>query len=381
MATYQVISSLADIATADWDRLANPPGGEYNPSVSHAFLHALERSGSATRKTGWLAQHLLMEEDGKFTGLVPCYLKSHSYGEYVFDHAWADAYRRAGGSYYPKLQASVPFTPVPGPRLCAPDTASRLLLARGLEALCKERGASSVHVTFHSEDLADLPGWTQRTDIQFHWHNQDYRNFDDFLDSLASRKRKNVRKERQQVREAGISFDLVTGSDLREHHWDAFFEFYQDTGSRKWGTPYLTRNFFSLLGEMMPKGVLLVMAKRQGRYIAGALNLVGSTALFGRNWGAVEHHPCLHFETCYYQAIAYAIDNRLSRVEAGAQGEHKLARGYMPVTTHSQHYFSDKRLGRAVADYLEQERAAIADDQAALVQHSPFKANMDHGDF
>jgi predicted N-acyltransferase len=376
MAAVAVIPSLAD-----WDRLANPAGEEFNPFVTHAFLKALEDSGSAVRNSGWLAQHLLLMEDGRATGAVPCYLKPHSYGEYVFDHGWADAYRRAGGSYYPKLQVSVPFTPVTGPRLLAPDAGRRQLLFKALETLCAERGTSSVHITFLPERDARQAGWLRRTDLQFHWHNSGFPSFEAFLASLTSRKRKNIRKERDMVRDAGISFEWLSGSDLREHHWDTFFAFYQETGSRKWGSPYLTRRFFSLIGESLARHVLLVMARRQGRYIAGALNLLGSHAVFGRNWGAIEHHPCLHFETCYYQAIEYAITHRLPRVEAGAQGPHKLARGYLPQTTHSLHYFADRRLGEAVARYLAEERAAVADDKEALAEHSPFKANAGEADF
>jgi hypothetical protein len=381
MVQFRTLNSLGDIAASDWDRLANPPGQEFNPFVAHAFLYALEASGSATRRTGWLGQHLLMEEDGQLTGVVPCYLKSHSRGEYVFDHAWADAYRRAGGAYYPKLQISVPFTPVTGPRLMTPDRRRKEMLLRALNAVCERVSASSVHITFLPEADSLMPGWTRRTDIQFHWHNEGYGTFDGFLRSLSSRKRKNIRKEREAVAEAGISLDPITGADIREHHWDAFFDFYQETGSRKWGSPYLTREFFSLIGERMAPHILLVMAKRGRRHIAGALNFIGSHALFGRNWGAIEHHDCLHFETCYYQAIEFAIAHKLDRVEAGAQGPHKLARGYLPQTTYSLHSFADPRLGRAVAEYLEQERAAVAYDSAALAEHSPFKANAVESDF
>ena len=381
MVQFRSVTSLRDVAAADWDRLANPPDHEFNPLVSHAFFHALEASGSATRSTGWFGQHVLMEENGRLTGLAPCYLKSHSYGEYVFDHAWADAYRRAGGSYYPKLQISVPFTPVTGPRLMAPDRERKGLLLKALVTLCDQRQASSVHITFLAEADAAFEGWIRRTDIQFHWANGGYANFDDFLNSLSSRKRKNIRKEREQVVSTGITFEWITGSDLRERHWDAFFEFYQDTGARKWGSPYLTREFFSLVGEAMPRDTLLILAKRHGRYIAGALNFIGSRALYGRNWGAIEHHPCLHFETCYYQAMEFAIAHKLERVEAGAQGPHKLARGYMPRMTYSLHHFADRRLGRAVADYLDHERAAVAHDSEALAEHSPFKANAEEGDF
>jgi hypothetical protein len=375
MAEFRTVTSIQDIAAEDWNRLANPPGAAFNPFVKHAFFLALEKSGAADRKTGWLGQHLLMEENGQITGIVPCYVKSHSYGEYVFDHAWADAYRRAGGAYYPKLQISVPFTPVTGPRLFAASAEAKALLLRALESLCLQTNTSSAHITFIPEEDTKLGSWIHRNDIQFHWQNAGYACFDDFLQSLSSRKRKNIRKEREDVHKAGIVHEWVTGSDLKEHHWDAFFEFYQDTGSRKWGSPYLTRRFFSMIGEWMPDDVLLILAKRNGRYIAGALNLIGSQALYGRNWGAIEYHPCLHFETCYYQAIDFAITRKLARVEAGAQGEHKLARGYVPTLTHSLHYFADRRLHSAVADYLARERSAVRHDSKILAQHTPFKSD------
>jgi len=372
----RVIRSLSDIDPASWDSCANPQGEAFNPFVSHRFLRALEESGSATRDTGWMAQHLILEDDGKAIGVAPCYRKSHSYGEYVFDHGWAEAFARAGGRYYPKLQVSVPFTPATGPRLLARDVSSRALLAQGLCALCGEQGASSVHMTFLPESDCNALGgrdWLKRTDIQFHWHNKDYPNFDRFLADLSSRKRKNIRRERETVLSAGITCECLSGGGIKELHWDAFFRFYMDTGSRKWGSPYLTRKFFSLIGESMAGEVMLVICKRAGRMIAGALNFIGSDALYGRNWGAIEHHPCLHFEACYYQAIEFAIANKLKRVEAGAQGPHKLARGYLPQTTYSLHHFSHPGLAQAVARYLEQERAAIAAEQRELGAYSPFR--------
>ena len=309
-------------------------------------------------------------------GVVPAYLKSHSMGEYVFDHAWADAFERAGGHYYPKLQVSVPFTPVTGPRLLAPSKDLRALLLNGLRQLADESRASSVHVTFLPEEdwrELGLSPWLMRTDTQFHWFNQGYDTFDAFLDNLSSRKRKNIRKERQTMGELGIEFEQLTGSAITEAHWDAFFAFYMDTGSRKWGSPYLTRRFFSLIGASMAERVLLVMARRGQKMIAGALNFIGSDALYGRNWGAIEHHPNLHFEACYYQAIDFAISHKLARVEAGAQGPHKLARGYLPKSTHSLHYLAHPGLARAVADYLDHERRAVAEDQSALAEHAPFR--------
>src|SRR3954469_11512099 len=339
----RVLPAIADLPAAAWDACANPASKmethAYNPFISHAFLHALEASGSAIARTGWQPQHLIAEtDDGVVLGAVPAYLKSHSRGEYVFDAGWAEAYERAGGSYYPKVQVSVPFTPATGPRLLVPRSPNaesiRQGLASGLIELAKLRDASSVHVTFAPEDewrlLGEL-GFLQRNDQQFHWENNNYGTFDDFLGALAARKRKAIRRERREALEHGIDVLWLTGSDLTESVWDHFFAFYMDTGSRKWGRPYLTRSFYSLIGETMRDKVLLVMAKRAGRLIAGAINFIGSHTLYGRHWGAIEHHPFLHFEICYYQAIEFAIQNKLGRVEAGAQGEHKLARGYMPV--------------------------------------------------
>ena len=383
----RIAGSMRDIDAERWEACANPPGEPYNPFVSHAFLSALERSGSAMARTGWLPQHLLLEAGGSLLAAAPCYLKSHSRGEFVFDWGWADAYERAGGLYYPKLQIAVPFTPVTGPRLLSPpgalQSAHRRQLAAAAAELCRTLGASSVHLTFPSEpEAAELGsiGWLRRTDTQFHWHNQGYSSFADFLAALSSRKRKNIRKERAAVDSAGIDFTWLTGSGIKERHWDAFFDFYQDTGSRKWGSPYLTRAFFSMIGETMGEQILLVFARRRGREIAAALNLIGSDALYGRYWGASEHHEFLHFEACYYQAIEFAIAHRLERVEAGAQGPHKLARGYLPSLTHSAHHIVDPRLARAVADYLERERRAIAEDSCWLAEHSPFRRDAAEAD-
>lgn len=377
----KAIPSALSIAREDWDRLANPSGGEFNPLVSHDFFRCLEEAGCAVAKTGWTPRHLVMEDDaGKVSGIVPCYLKHHSYGEYVFDHGWADAYERAGGRYYPKLQSAVPFTPVTGPRLLAATEAGRRDLASGLIALCTEEKASSVHITFLPEqDWQALGGrlWLQRTDIQFHWMNAGYATFDDFLASLSSQKRKNIRKERASLAKAGIRMLALTGKEITEAHWDAFYDFYIDTGSRKWGTPYLNRSFFSLIGEAMSEHILLVVAERAGRFIAGALNFIGSHALYGRNWGAIEYHDNLHFETCYYQAIDFAIDRKLPRVEAGAQGGHKLARGYLPQKTYSLHYLAHPGLQRAVANYLESERLGVEEQQQALAARSPFRQEQD----
>lgn len=378
--TIRTVERIADIPAASWDAAANIDAATFNPFVTHAFLRACEDSGSASARAGWQPSHLVLEDDGQMIGVLPVYLKSHSYGEYVFDHAWANAFQQAGGRYYPKLQAAVPFTPVPGPRLLVREgperTRAQRLLLDGLVAVAKAKRVSSAHVTFLNEDewkLAGANGFLQRTDQQFHWHNKGYANFEDFLRELSSNRRKNLRRERQRAVEPGISFELLTGNDIAERHWDEFFGFYMDTGSRKWGSPYLTRKFFSLIGETMADHILLVMAKRNGRYIAGALNFIGGDALYGRNWGTLENHPFLHFEACYYQAIDFAIAHKLARVEAGAQGMHKLARGYLPVPTYSAHWIAEPSFRKAVDRYLSDERRAVAHDIEELTEHGPFR--------
>src|SRR6266403_1018238 len=418
----RVIPAIGDIAAEGWDACANPspvPAGApappqvpvtgsassdpksthehgrqvaraaqsfssargYNPFSSLAFLHALEVSGSVAARTGWQPQHLLAQtREGTVVGAVPCYLKSHSRGEYVFDHGWAEAYARAGGDYYPKLQVSVPFTPASGARLLVKSGtdcgALHGALAAGLVELCRLREASSVHVTFALPtewDLLGDHGFLKRTDQQFHWHNAGYSSFDDFLSALAARKRKTIRRERRDALAPGIEVQWLVGSDLTEAAWDAFFGFYMETGSRKWGRPYLTRSFFSLIGEGMAENVALIMARRNGRWIAGAINFIGSDTLFGRNWGAIEQHPFLHFEVCYYQAIDFAIHRGLKTVEAGAQGEHKIARGYLPQTTYSAHYIAAPDLRRAISDYLKHERAYVAEAGRELTEAGPFR--------
>ncbi len=380
----RIVPRIGDVKAADWDACARGDTVStcaINPFISHTFLSALEESGSATRRTGWLPQHLLFEDgDGKLTACMPCYLKAHSQGEYVFDHGWADAYERAGGRYYPKLQVSVPFTPVTGRRLLVREGLDRekgeaILLQAGA-TLARELGVSSLHIAFLTREEwehAGRLGFLQRTDQQFHWRNEGYRSFEDFLGTLNSRRRKTIRKERREALSDGIEIEWVTGRDLTEAHWDAFFAFYQETGSRKWGSPYLNRRCFSLFGETMADRVLLVMAKRAGRTIAGALNFIGGDTLYGRYWGGIEHHPLLHLEVCYYQAIDFAIAHKLTCVEAGAQGEHKLARGYLPVETYSAHYIADPGLRQAVADYLRRERRAVAKEIALLAEESPYK--------
>jgi predicted N-acyltransferase len=373
----RIAGSIADVPAADWNACARAS----NPFVSHAFLAALEQSGSATTETGWLPRHLLLEDgSGMLIGCMLCYLKSHSQGEYVFDHGWAEAYMRAGGRYYPKLQVSIPFTPVTGKRLLvrpgANEAEHAVMLLQAATQLADRLGVSSLHITFPTHEewrLADELGFLQRTDQQFHWRNQGYASFEDFLAVLTSRKRKAIRKERREALAGGIDIEWVTGSDLTEVHLDAFFAFYMDTGSRKWGSPYLTRSCFSLLRESMADKMLLVFAKRSGRYIAGALNFIGVDTLYGRYWGGIEDRPFLHFETCYYQAIEFAITHKLACVEAGAQGAHKLARGYLPVETYSAHYIADPGLRRAVADYLKRERLAVAREIALLGEKSPYR--------
>jgi uncharacterized protein len=403
-----VAETIAVVEPGEWDACANPravsgnantqtgngqvpsraaPGVQeqvYNPFISHAFLAALEQSSSVGARTGWQPRHVLARTvAGALVAAAPCYIKSHSRGEYVFDHGWAEAYARAGGNYYPKLQVSVPFTPATGRRLLVREGAHSDSIARalgaGLVEICKICGASGVHVTFAPEAefrlLGEL-GYLQRTDQQFHWDNRGFANFDEFLGALTARKRKTIRRERHDALANGISVHWLTGNDLTEEIWDVFFQFYMETGSRKWGRPYLTRTFYSLVGESLRERIVLIMAKRAGRWIAGAINFRGSHSLFGRHWGAIEHHPFLHFELCYYQAIDYAIAHKMPRVEAGAQGEHKIARGYLPSATYSAHYIADPALRRAIADYLKRERAYVAAAGAELATLAPFRKNF-----
>lgn len=375
--TVRLADGVAAIGKTAWNALANPAGrSDPHPFTRFEFFEALESSGCASARTGWQPAHLVLEEAGAITGILPAYLKSHSQGEYVFDHAWADALERAGGDYYPKLQCSVPFTPVTGPRILTARPDHRALLLKAGKAATDQIGASSLHITFlHKEEwlAAADEGYLLRTDRQFHWRNHGYKDFGQFLGELSSSKRKNLRKERAAVAREGIHFDWLTGSDITEAHWDRFFEFYTDTGSRKWGHPYLTRDFFSRIGASMADQIVLIMARRGREYIAGALNLMGEGTLFGRNWGTLDYVPFLHFETCYYQAIDFAIAHGLAKVEAGAQGEHKLLRGYMPEETYSAHYIAHKGLRRAVDQFLTQERDAVREHIGELAQHGPFR--------
>lgn len=383
--TLETVEHLDDVGEEAWAGLEgcsraskNTP---YNPFVSYAFLSSLEDSGSATADTGWIGSHLIVRDSaGALEAATPAYIKMHSYGEYVFDHAWADAFERAGGRYYPKLQSSIPFTPASAPKLLTVPGEDRsalcTVLANGAKAVVEKLSLSSAHLTFVGQEesaVLEEAGYLTRHDQQFHWYNESYESFADFEAKLASRKRKQIRKERREALGNGIDIEWVTGSDLEEHHWDAFYRFYQDTGARKWGQPYLTRAFFSLIGERMADDIVLVLAKRAGSYIAGALNFKGSDALYGRNWGCTEHHPFLHFEVCYYQAIDYAIAQGLSRVEAGAQGAHKLARGYMPAITTSMHHIPHAGFRDAVEDYLRHERTQVVFDAEYLEQRAPFR--------
>ena len=386
--TVRACGAIADIPATDWDRCANPPGqsfeasgGErFNPFITHAFLLALEQSGSVGGRSGWTPQHLVVEDDAKrILACAPTYLKAHSQGEYVFDHGWAEAYARVGGSYYPKIQVAVPFTPVPGRRfLIASDAPPEAFdaLVKGLRAVRKAIGASSIHVTFaNANECEDLgrAHFLARTGEQYHFFNDGYADFDAFLAALSSRKRKAIKRERRDALGDDVTVEHVTGAALGKAHWDAFFAFYMDTGSRKWGRPYLTRAFFERVGASMADRIVLILAKREGKYIAGALNFLGDDAIYGRYWGALEERPFLHFELCYYQAIDYALAHGLKRVEAGAQGEHKLVRGYRAVATHSAHELADPRLSAAVADYLERERAAVAAGIAEAAAALPFR--------
>lgn len=368
----RIAAGVAELSRDQWDACA----GSANPFVSWDFLTALERSGSVGEGTGWQPLPLVIDgPDGRIAAAVPAYGKSHSQGEYVFDHGWADAWERAGGRYYPKIQIAAPFSPVPGPRLLLRDDAFAPALIAGVETLVERNSLSSAHATFVEADqvpLFEAAGWLIREDSQFHWTNRGYGDFGDFLADLSSEKRKNIRKERARA-VAGLEIAHLTGNALTEDHWDIFWDFYQDTGARKWGTPYLTRSFFSLLSETMADKVLLVLALREGRAIAGALNLIGGDALYGRYWGCSEDVPNLHFELCYYQAIDIAISRGLKRVEAGAQGGHKLARGYAPEPTWSAHHIPNAGFRRAVADFLAAERAGVQQDRQWLAERTPFR--------
>lgn len=374
--------AIADIGQADWDLCACPEGADgrpLDPFTTFRFLQALETSRSVGPGTGWQPRYLKATMGGDLIAVAPLYVKSHSQGEYIFDHNWAHAYENAGGDYYPKFQIAVPFTPATGRRFLTRPGMEQIgmtAITQGAMQLAVNNGVSSLHATFCTGAEADMAadlGLMPRTSQQFHWHNASYGSFDDFLADLSSRKRKNIRKERETAQGFGGTIVSLTGTDIQPHHWDAFWRFYQDTGNRKWGTPYLTRAFFDAAQAHLRDDMLLVLALRDGQPVAGALNFIGRNSLFGRYWGCTEHHPALHFELCYYQAIDFAIAQRLDRVEAGAQGEHKLARGYLPITTHSVHWFADAGFGQAVARYLDSERRAVDHDIEVLTSYGPFR--------
>lgn len=382
--TITTHESLATIAQEDWDACACPEaldgGPPEDPFTTYRFLKALEDSGSVGAGTGWQPLYLTAELDGQVIACAPLYGKNQSQGEYIFDHNWAQAFERAGGQYYPKLQMAVPFTPVTGRRLLTRpgfEQDGRAALLQGALQLAERNQLSSLHITFcttEERDAGEQMGLMPRSTQQFHWLNAGYNNFDAFLAALSSRKRKTIRKERRVAQAFGGEIIALSGDQIEPHHWDAIWQFYQDTGARKWGTPYLTRAFFDMAHEMLRNDILLIMAIRDGRPVAGAMNVIGRSALFGRYWGCVEDHPCLHFELCYYRAIDYAIAHGLARVEAGAQGEHKLARGYLPLPTHSLHWVRDAGFARAIADYLEAERDAVDQDIEILTSYGPFKS-------
>ncbi len=368
-------SSMAEIDAAGWNRLANPEPSAYNPFVSHEFLSALEESKSVSPETGWAPMHLLVEEAGALVGAAPLYVKGHSQGEYVFDHHWADAYEHAGGRYYPKLLCAAPFTPVPGPRLLAASPQTKSILAQALRQATQQIGASSAHVNFTEDSdktALENAGFLPRMGEQYHWFNRGYDSFGDFLSALTSRKRKAVRRERREAAN-GLVIKRLTGAEITERYWDAFWLFYQDTGARKWGHPYLTRSFFRIIAETMAEKILLIVAERQGEPIAGALNFIGGNALFGRYWGCTEDVPFLHFELCYHQAVEFAIERRLERVEAGAQGQHKIARGYEPIPTWSAHWIQNENFRAAISRYLDAERRQTGLEIEALKDYTPFK--------
>jgi predicted N-acyltransferase len=379
MADLTLLDSLSGVAAPEWDAIAAPEqadGRPIDPFTTHRFLSALETSGSTGTGTGWQARPLTLRDEGRLLAATPLYVKTHSQGEYIFDHGWADALDRAGGRYYPKLQIAVPFTPATGRRFLGPAE-HRETLWRAAIGVAAQNRLSSLHATFctaaEAEALAGVEGTLHRVTQQFHWENRGYASFDDFLADLSSRKRKMIRKERETAQGRGLTIRALTGDAIEPRHWDAFWTFYQDTGSRKWGTPYLTRKAFTRLHETMRNDILLVLAFNGDRPVAGALNFIGRHTLYGRYWGCVEDHPCLHFELCYYQAIDWAITNGLQRVEAGAQGEHKLARGYLPVETHSIHWIADPSFRKAVDRYLQAERRAVGEEIEVLTAYGPFR--------
>ena len=381
--TIKIVETLLSVNENDWDACAASEAIDgkrpVDPFTTYRFLRALEDSGSVGNSSGWYPYYILAFRENELLGCAPMYIKTHSQGEYIFDHAWANAYERAGGKYYPKIQVAVPFTPVPGKRLLAKKENQEQafpILMEGIKNFASKNNLSSAHITFCSFDefkKGESLGFLKRMSSQFHWKNDNYKNFQDFLNALSSRKRKNIKKEREKARNFGGKIVRYSGNEITGKHWDAFWDFYQDTGRRKWGQPYLTRSFFDIAGEKMSNELLLVLAEIDGNPIAGALNFIGMDALYGRYWGCTENYSNLHFEICYYQAIEYAIENRLSRVEAGAQGDHKLARGYLPSHTYSLHWINDSGFSQAVAQYLDEERRAVGREMEILSDYGPFK--------
>ncbi len=379
-----VENSIENIGKKNWNNCANHEALSYNPFVSYEFLNALEKSNSVNGDSGWYTSFFVAKDkDDKIIGCTPAYLKNNSSGEYVFDYSWAEAYQRVGRSYYPKLQISIPFTPVSTPKLLTKDQNdidTKVFMLQAIEDFCSERAISSAHLTFLNEkELNTLQNkkWLIRTDQQFHWFNNNYIDFNDFLSDLSSRKRKNIKKERDEANKNGLAIETLSHKEIQEFHWDEFYKFYIDTSMRKWGQPYLNRDFFSLIGQTLSENILLIMVKNNNKYIAGALNFIGGDTIYGRNWGCIEDHKNLHFEVCYYRAIDFAINNKLKKVEAGAQGAHKISRGYQPSKTFSAHWIKDIDFYEAISNYLKDERVYIQENIEKLNEYIPFKKNME----
>ena len=379
-----VENSIENIGKKNWNNCANHEALSYNPFVSYEFLNALEKSNSVNGDSGWYTSFFVAKDkDDKIIGCTPAYLKNNSSGEYVFDYSWAEAYQRVGRSYYPKLQISIPFTPVSTPKLLTKDQHdidAKVFMLQAIEDFCSEHAISSAHLTFLNEkELNTLQNkkWLIRTDQQFHWFNDNYNDFNDFLSDLSSRKRKNIKKERDEANKNGLVIEALNHKEIQEFHWDEFYKFYIDTSMRKWGQPYLNRDFFSLIGQTLSESILLIMVKNNNKYIAGALNFIGGDTIYGRNWGCIEDHKNLHFEVCYYRAIDFAINNKLKKVEAGAQGAHKISRGYQPSKTFSAHWIKDIDFYEAISNYLKDERVYIQENIEKLNEYIPFKKNME----
>lgn len=379
-----VENSIENIGKKNWNNCANHEASSYNPFVSYEFLNALEKSNSVNGDSGWYTSFFVAKDkDDKIIGCTPAYLKNNSSGEYVFDYSWAEAYQRVGRSYYPKLQISIPFTPVSTPKLLTKDQNdidTKVFMLQAIEDFCSEHAISSAHLTFLNEkELNTLQNkkWLIRTDQQFHWFNDNYNDFNDFLSDLSSRKRKNIKKERDEANKNGLVIEMLNHKEIQEFHWDEFYKFYIDTSMRKWGQPYLNRDFFSLIGQTLSENILLIMVKNNNKYIAGALNFIGGDTIYGRNWGCIEDHKNLHFEVCYYRAIDFAINNKLKKVEAGAQGAHKISRGYQPSKTFSAHWIKDIDFFEAISNYLKDERVYIQENIEKLNEYIPFKKNME----